>query len=216
MRARKNGEETRQRILEAACEVFGEKGYRDATHTAICERAGVNIAAINYHFGAKETLYRAACQHLLETAEALYPLDGGVPPEAPAEARLQAFIEALLQRRLDPERLGRLHRIHMAEMFDPTGLLDEMMAQWLAKNRAHLEGILEELLGPHTPPRTLGLCEMSIVSQCLMGPPGRPHARPQPMLGLGAADVAHLADHIVRFSLAGIEAVRREMQRKAT
>ena len=57
MRLRKDGQETRHKILETACAAFAEKGYRDATNAEICQRAQVNSAAINYHFGSKDALY---------------------------------------------------------------------------------------------------------------------------------------------------------------
>lgn len=82
MRIRKDGEETRKRILCAAFQVFGERGYRDATHAEICRRAGVNTAAINYHFGSKNGLYQATWEYATSRADALYPLDGGVCADA--------------------------------------------------------------------------------------------------------------------------------------
>ena len=51
---------TRAQLLEAACQVFAEKGYRKATIAEICKRGGANIAAVNYYFGNKETLYAEA------------------------------------------------------------------------------------------------------------------------------------------------------------
>ena len=48
---------TKERLLKAASEIFAEKGFRDATVAEICEAAEANIAAVNYHFGNKETLY---------------------------------------------------------------------------------------------------------------------------------------------------------------
>ena len=57
MRGRKDGIETRKRILDAACIVFSNKGFRDATIGDICKLAGSNSASVNYHFGDKESLY---------------------------------------------------------------------------------------------------------------------------------------------------------------
>ena len=50
MHYRKDGEETRQRILRVASMLFAEKGYRNTTHEQICRMAKINSAAINYHF----------------------------------------------------------------------------------------------------------------------------------------------------------------------
>ncbi len=49
-----------KKLLSAACDVFVEMGFRDATVAEICRRAGANISAVNYHFGSKETLYQQA------------------------------------------------------------------------------------------------------------------------------------------------------------
>ena len=48
---------TKAKLLEAAGEEFADKGFEKATIRGICELAGANIAAVNYHFGDKEQLY---------------------------------------------------------------------------------------------------------------------------------------------------------------
>lgn len=214
MSDRRRGQETKERVLEAACKVFAEKGYRDATHAEICKRAGTNVAAINYYFHSKESLYRAVFERLAERAETLYPLSGGLPPAAAPEKRLQAFIHAHLSRMFDPERLGYLHRIRMAEMFDPTGLLTEPLDRRLARDREHILRILRKLLGPRALQRDLEWCEMSIIGQCLMGAPGPRDEGPRVIFKLEARDVDRLAEHILRFSLAGVKAIRRRIQRR--
>ena len=50
----------RARLLEAAGQVFAEQGFEAATGKEIAERAGVNAAGVNYHFGSLEGLYAAA------------------------------------------------------------------------------------------------------------------------------------------------------------
>jgi TetR/AcrR family transcriptional regulator, regulator of cefoperazone and chloramphenicol sensitivity len=53
------GERARTRLLDKASRIFSEKGYAKASTREICEAAGLNPAAIHYHFGDKEGLYRA-------------------------------------------------------------------------------------------------------------------------------------------------------------
>jgi len=52
------------RIIEAALQAFGEQGYDGAMTRDIARGAGVQQPLINYHFGSKEGLWRAAVAHL--------------------------------------------------------------------------------------------------------------------------------------------------------
>ncbi len=53
-----NDLETRERLLEAAAELFAERGYNHVTVRDICRAAGANVAAVNYYFRDKLGLYR--------------------------------------------------------------------------------------------------------------------------------------------------------------
>src|SRR5688500_1118917 len=89
---------TRQRLLEAAGEVFAEQGFSKATVRDICTRAGANIAAVNYHFGDKEKLYCAVVRYAQGCALEKYPPYMGLGPDAPAADRLRAFVVSFLLR----------------------------------------------------------------------------------------------------------------------
>ena len=52
----KESGDTRQRILQAACDTFAQKGFRDTTVAKICSAARANVAAVNYYFGSKQGL----------------------------------------------------------------------------------------------------------------------------------------------------------------
>jgi TetR/AcrR family transcriptional regulator, regulator of cefoperazone and chloramphenicol sensitivity len=62
----RKGEETRQRILDAALNAFGEASFKAVTTRWIAEAAGVSLPTLQYHFGDKEGLYRACAQAIVE------------------------------------------------------------------------------------------------------------------------------------------------------
>jgi AcrR family transcriptional regulator len=51
--------ETVERILDAAEHLFAEKGFAETSLRLITSKAGVNLAAVNYHFGSKKALIQA-------------------------------------------------------------------------------------------------------------------------------------------------------------
>jgi AcrR family transcriptional regulator len=63
------GEDTYRRILETAIQVFADEGYEGASTRLLAERADVNLPAIQYYFGSKEGLYRAAIAHIAQFVE---------------------------------------------------------------------------------------------------------------------------------------------------
>jgi TetR/AcrR family transcriptional regulator, regulator of cefoperazone and chloramphenicol sensitivity len=58
------GDETRQRIIEAAIELFGERGFAAASTRDIAARAGVNAPALQYYFENKEGVYCACAEYI--------------------------------------------------------------------------------------------------------------------------------------------------------
>src|ERR1041384_8445423 len=99
--------ETEKRLLEAAGEIFAEYGYRAPTVRQICEKAGANLAAINYHFGDKEGLYMAVLRSVPSAQAEKYPSNLGLAAQAGAEQRLYAYVRSLMHRVFDEGQIGR-------------------------------------------------------------------------------------------------------------
>ena len=103
---------TKERILDAAENLFMEHGFEATSLRAITAAAAVNLAAVNYHFGTKEELFQSVLTRRLdpmnqERVTLLTRLEAEAAPEPlSCEKILMAlFIPALTISR-DPERGG--------------------------------------------------------------------------------------------------------------
>ncbi len=212
---RDNALRTRKSLLEAAGWVFAEKGYRDATVAEICERAKANIAAVNYHFGDKETLYREAWRYCFSESIKAHPPDGGVSDNAPPEERLRGRVSALLRRIVDEN--NREFLFVQKELANPTGLLDEVMREEIWPLHEKMETLVRELLGPHPTEMQVRFCTISIISQCI-NPMVAMNRRREKGKGKDGApgidDLEAYSNHVVKFSLAGIRAIREGIEKR--
>ena len=199
--------ETRRQLLEAAGEVFAAVGFRNATVRAICRRAGANVAAVNYHFRDKETLYREVLHYAHGKAFAKYPPLLDVPAGAPPEKKLRAFVKSFLLRIFDKGPNSWHGQLMSREMIEPTAAFDSLVEERVRPMAGLLGQIVAALLDCPPNDERVRLCAFSVVSQCVF----YHHCRPvltrlfpqQP--SLGPADIERLADHIAAFSLAAMK-----------
>lgn len=105
-------DDTKERILDAAERLFADHGFAATSLRAITSGAGVNLAAVHYHFGSKEALIQAVFERrigplnrrrleLLDRVEAA--CEGGLPPIRPI---VEAFVGPALRMSQDPARGG--------------------------------------------------------------------------------------------------------------
>jgi AcrR family transcriptional regulator len=115
--------DTKQRILDAAESLFAEHGVGSTSLRAIIAAAGVNSAAIHYHFGSKEGLIEALFGRLITPINearlaALESLErrGALDHEGLLRAFLEPMVGARAPRGGDGERArGALGRLFMEE-----------------------------------------------------------------------------------------------------
>ena len=200
---------TRERIADAAGEIFAERGFDGTTIRDICQRAGANVAAVNYYFGDKQRLYvEAVCQAHRWRMEQ-FPL----PPWSEgtsAETKLADFVETFVRRvRSGPD--GTWHsKLMMREMANPTNACAELVQSSIRPQFEILLAILRELMPADATHDELRLTAFSIVGQCLFYHFADPVIRN--LLSAeeySSFDVERLAKHITAFSLASISHVSR-------
>ncbi len=120
-----NVHQTTEKILDAAEELFATRGFRATSLRAITARAGVNLAAVNYHFGSRNALIRAVFERYIAPLnrmrlEALEQAERAAGQEGPSlEAVCGAFLlpmqDVLESRRRRPHR-ARLMARAMVEL----------------------------------------------------------------------------------------------------
>jgi len=92
-----SGNSSRDRILAAAAWLFAERGLAAVGLRAITAEAGVNLAAVNYHFGSKEGLLEALFERQAKPiAEARLRLLGECREEPGRPPLLEQLLEAFL------------------------------------------------------------------------------------------------------------------------
>src|SRR5438045_5087132 len=110
LRAVKPQHETRTRILDAAEEIFMQLGFEGTSMRLLTAKAGVNLAAVNYHFGSKHALIEAVFRRRLDPMNAarvaeLDKLEAEQRSPSP-EAVIRAFITPGLRRMEDGKNGG--------------------------------------------------------------------------------------------------------------
>jgi AcrR family transcriptional regulator len=196
-------EATKARLLEAAGEEFADKGFALARVRAICDRAGVNLAAVNYHFGDKEHLYvevlREAHRCGLELGEA--QIDFG---KTPADM-LRTFIHHFLGRVLAMNRLeGWQHLLMLREMISPTPFSEVLVRETIRPRFDRIMSVMR-MICPEADDRRLHALVFSVIGQCLHYKMARRIS--ERLIGeenLRALDIDYLTDHITNFCLAAL------------
>ncbi|GAA1591986.1 TetR/AcrR family transcriptional regulator [Kribbella sancticallisti] len=203
-------ESTRERLLNIAEQRFGEGGYEGTSLRAITVAAAANIAAVNYHFGSKEALLRAAVARAMapvntERRRRLDQLEAKGQPTA--EQLIRAFVEPgldLVLRR--GERGPVVARFIGRVAFDPSRRIRELYAAESDPVEARYLAALQAAL-PRAAPESVAFGYVNMLgllalhqSQALSRAPGAETAD----LDAGE-DAGKLAENLIAFLVAAFD-----------
>ena len=213
---RENDQGTRQKLLEAAGQVFAEQGYDGATGKEICERAGTNTAAVNYYFGGVAGLYAAVlreAQARLISAEALAAAVAG---KADARAKLEAIIRLFVGVLTGPASSSWVWRVGLREVVDPSPAGAALGEREVRPKVRILRAVVGELTGlPADHPAVARGC-VSVMAPCvlLLIYDRRTLMRAFPDLSLAAENAEGLVRSLFRYALAGLSAVAADARKE--
>ncbi len=197
-----------ERLLDAAEELFCEKGFEATSVRDLASAAGCNIASVNYYFGGKDKLYVEVWRrHLLgmrdmriASIERVMSETGG---KATLEELLRSYAIAFLEPLMEGEKSFRFIRLMAREMIDrhlPEGMFVKEMilpvmtalqkallqiCPWLEEGKARL-AILS----------IVGQLMHVVAAKTMFEQSGEPEAP--------RVDLSEVVEHIVAFSAAGI------------
>lgn len=205
----REGSGTRERILDAAQESFGARGLEGTSLRAVTAAAEVNLAAVNYHFGSKEELFRAVVRRVLgpiieEHRRRIEELGGEEPG---VEELLDAFVGPFVGT-ISSGRNRSVARLVSRILTDP----DEEIRRRTFEQTAETDAMYLEAFGRALP--HLSADELlwrfyavlgTIVFQ-LLGATAIAHATDAPPFRTPSGSVEELKARTVAFLAAGLEA----------
>lgn len=202
--------DTRQRLIEAALDLFGAQGFEGTTTRQLAERAKVNLAAIPYHFGSKEKLYQAVAGHIVDDIRArvlasIGALDGGTAslPSQAARQALHLLIERVAEVLTSPEA-DRFARFILRELMAPSAAL-EIFYQGVVEPAQTLVCALIAAAGGHAPePQALRIQGIMLFGQIAIFRFAQPVVRRRlDCTTIGAGELAQIK-RMLRFNLDAI------------
>lgn len=214
---REDGATTRLQILEAAGEVFAEKGVAHATGKEIAERADTNSAAVNYYFGGIDGLYSEVlieAHHRLMDFEFLKKV--AESPVTPAE-KLSTFLEGMVRAILGPSSSNWFLRVLGREMLHPSEALNILLEREILPKKQLAMGFVSDILGLPPDHPVVMRCGLSIIGPIALLMFGSPEMLQQAAPQAAVSNQVDAAvNHFQRFVMGGLSAIAVDLEQENT
>lgn len=90
---------TKKKIIEATLDIIASEGFQNVTIRKIATMAGVNVGAVNYHFGSKEKVLNEALEHIMVQMKKIFNClkNNGKTPKERLEVFTQKYLKTLFK-----------------------------------------------------------------------------------------------------------------------
>lgn len=202
---------TKQKILDVACGLFAEKGYRDVTIQEVCQNADANIASINYYFGSKLKLYQAVWDEVHKIAGFKH-FDPGKCPSDPDKA-VEYYVNARVSAILDDGPGGWLPKIIHYEMHSPSGgEMEEFVRQSMKVKLQFMYDLAKNFLGESATELQINIARQSFHSQMIHMNVMRRHKKEYFAEGF-EPDKEEVKAEMIKMIMGGLRSYREEIRR---
>lgn len=199
---------TRERLLDAAENLFAQKGYSAVRVREITRAARTNLAAVNYHFQTKKNLYLEVFKYrwiprAVRVQENFWATLGPLPPASPAPI-VQALTGAFLEGFADDDQRHRHHQLMVREMAQPSEAFELIVGEVMQPFFTRLSRLLRPLMDPSISDEALMLNLMTIFGMVLHFNFARAAVSRLSGRAFDPVFQARLSEHLVEFSLHGL------------
>ena len=205
---KKSEANARNRLLDAAEELFAKKGFDSTSSRAITRRAECNVAAINYYFGGKDNLYIEVFSHRMKQMrdiriESINRVMEDGSGNISLSGLLDVFARAFLEPFVDEQNGPRLMKLMVREMLDSRLRRGMFFEETILPVLTVLQRAVSEIC-PDMEQDKIVQCMQSVVAQLLHTVFAQEMIANAGNVEPLIFDVDRTVDHIVAFSTAGI------------
>jgi AcrR family transcriptional regulator len=210
---RANGDVTRERILDAAEALFGERTFDTVSLRDITEEAGVTLALTSYHYGSKENLFaRAVARRAAVLNQMRRERLASAPKNAGARDVLDAFMRPLFDQMSKGEPGWQSYLLITSKLAQGNRWLNLLREHFDETARLFVERLAETL--PEAP-RPLLLRGFSLALDCMLQTLSKNRRVDSLSDGVVSADdLAPAYEALLSFAVGGMEALRAEAKAK--
>ena len=192
--------EVKLKLIETAGELFATKGFKSTTIREICQKANANVAAVNYHFGDKETLYQAAFEHVCTYLDKLHdPIDDSLAPEEKLHEFIRRRVRSFIDKNIPAWHSMLLHQGRIRR----EGKVQKSFLKIIEARSSRLKKILCELTGLSEKAEELIYIKFSIMGQILFYNK-LPQFRIPDRQYMKSKYLDEIVEHIYKFSMMGM------------
>ena len=204
---------TRDRLIEAAGQVFSEKGFDRATGRQICELARVNYAAVNYHFGGKAQLYVEVLREAHRRLINISAIKAAAQNSGAVEVRLERVLCELLHTMLDLSPEGWTTKVILREMAAPTSAVEELVKVQIRPTAQIFCTLVGQVMNLPIDHVAVVRGALTVMGQLIFIFHNRQTIELiYPGLDLRGTGIDEMARHIQRVTIAGLRALARDIQ----
>ena len=207
------GKISKERILQEAEALFAERGFYAVTIREITQAARCNLAAVNYHFGNKQNLYmevfrclwKPRAKRILARFESVL-----AQRELTLQDIVHAVAEAFIKGPLSDEERLRHFQLMVREMARPTEAFEMVIGDVIGPFQRKLAELIRPFMAREMGQVALLLYIQSIISMVIHFNFARNPVMRITGMEYDAQFKDELVDHVVQFSLSGLNGVGRE------